>query len=183
MVMIKSIAGTAGALTLALLLVGGCSRDDDKAGSTALPAGSTPLSTDGPISASSAPPPAPVDAPPGATPTTTTTTGAPAPIGEGVPQGPDNKPQPPASRPANLKFPEPAEMRVGWLNATVTTGGSGPCYSLKSTDGDTWAVYSKTSVPLDKGDQVRARITPGKTAVSCGSGKPATLVRVLVNPR
>jgi hypothetical protein len=97
--------------------------------------------------------------------------------------GPDDKPQPPATRPPDLAFPEPAEMRLGWLTATVTAGGSGPCYSLKASDGETWAVYSTKSVPMDDGDQVRVRITPGKTAVNCGSGKPATLVRALVKPR
>ena len=74
-------------------------------------------------------------------------------------------------------------MRVGWLTATVTTGGSGPCYTLKSSDGQTWAVYSAKAVPVGRGDRLRVRLTPGKTPVSCGKGNAATLERALISPR
>ena len=43
-----------------------------------------------------------------------------------------------------------------------------------------WSVYSKKAVPIAKGDHVQARITPGKTPVDCGSGKPAILDRVMI---
>ena len=175
MVTLKSIAGTAGALTLALLLVGGCARDrgDERSGSVSLPTASAPA---GAIADPGATPPAPGAPLPGGTTSPGTDPG-------GTPPRDPGAPEPAPSHPAGLPVPKPPAVRVGWMDATVATGGSGPCYKLKSAAGETWSVYSAKSVPMGEGDKVRARIRPGKTAVSCGTGKPGTLVRVLVNPR
>ncbi|WP_127500122.1 hypothetical protein [Actinoplanes solisilvae] len=174
MVKLKYIAGTAGALSLALLLVGGCARDrgDERSGSASLPTASAPVPIDGSTVNPGTDPGTPGIPPPAST------TG---PDSGGGYQDP-GAPQPTPSRPANITAPK-VPPRIGWTTATVTSGGSGPCYKLKSSDGETWAVYSKKSIPMGEGDKVRARITPGKTAVSCGTGKPGTLVRVLIDPR
>ncbi|WP_250002229.1 hypothetical protein [Actinoplanes sp. M2I2] len=165
--MLRSITGTAGTLTLVLLLTAGCSGDDEPvaAGAPAPVAAEASAAAPAPSEAAS-----PAPAPSG--------TAAPT-DSRGLPLSSDGSPPPPPSRPAGHKFPDAGSLRVGWVDATVLDGG-GNCYSLKDADGDTWAVYSKKDVPVDKGDKVRARITPGKTPVDCGSGKPATLVRVLI---
>jgi len=167
--MVRSIGGAAGALSLALLLVGGCSSDD------VTPAGGAPapISVDGSAAAPNASGPAAAAEEPAAAPVETTTAPQPG-TGEGTGK--------PPSRPAGQTLPDVGAVRVGWVNATVTSAG-GSCYSLKAADGETWSAYSKKAVPLNKGDKVRARLSPGKTPVDCGSGKPATLVRVLVNPK
>ncbi|MBL7260959.1 hypothetical protein [Paractinoplanes lichenicola] len=161
--MVRSTAGVAGALTLALLMVGGCSRDDEPvaAGDSGVAPG---------VSASVAP---------GAS---QPTGGAPGdnPVPAGQPADSEASPLPPPSRPAGVTAPDLSSLRVGSITATVTKGGGGPCYGLKSADGVAWSVYSKKPVPLAKGDRVQARITPGKTPVDCGSGKPATLDRVMI---
>ncbi|MCY1137392.1 hypothetical protein OWR29_05220 [Actinoplanes sp. Pm04-4] len=170
--MLRSIAVTAGALSLALLLAGGCSSDDDKPAASA-PA---PVSADGSVGGSvpapgASGPAAPLGSAPDAA----------APGGQAAQPGTADSTAKP-SRPAGHDFPDVGAMRVGWVNATVTRAG-GSCYGLKTADGETWAAYSKKAVPMDKGDKVRVRITPGKTPVDCGSGKPATLVRALINPK
>ncbi|GAB2613511.1 hypothetical protein Aab01nite_69740 [Paractinoplanes abujensis] len=162
--MVRSTAGVAGALALALLLVGGCSRDgDDQAqavGSGVVPGSSASV------------------APGAAQPADGTTGGNPTPAGQ--PADSEASPLPPPSRPAGVAAPDLSALRVGSITATVTKGGSGPCYGLTSEDGVAWSVYSKKPVPIAKGDRVQARITPGKTPVDCGSGKPATLDRVMI---
>ncbi|MCO8277407.1 hypothetical protein M1L60_43200 [Actinoplanes sp. TRM 88003] len=164
--MLRSIAGTAGTLSLALLLVGGCSKDDVKPAAGA-PA---PVSTD-----ASAPAPDASAPTAGATGAPAETTTPPQP---GTAEGTGRPP----SRPGAPALPDVGAQRVGWVTATVTSAG-GSCYELKAADGATWAAYSKKDVPVSRGDKVRVRLTPGKTPVDCGPGKPATLVRVLINPK
>ena len=167
MVTLKSIAGSAGALLLAVLVLAGCSRDEAKPA----PVDPAPVAAaDGSLPTPAAPLPTPVASAPGAAPS-------------GIPQDSNDSPLPPPTREPGHSLPDAGSLRVGWLTATVTSDGSGNCYSLKTTDGETWAVYAKKPVPMDQGDQVRVRITPGKTPVSCGKGKPATLVRALISPR
>jgi hypothetical protein len=81
------------------------------------------------------------------------------------------------SRPAAIPKPNIGSLQNAWITATVTRGGSGPCYTLTSTDGVTYAAYSTQGIKLANGDKVRARITPGKTPVDCGKGSPARLER------
>ncbi|WP_250029192.1 hypothetical protein [Paractinoplanes maris] len=166
--MLRSIAGTTAALSL-VLLAGGCSRDDEKEPAAA-PAPVTSAGASAVASGAAVVPAAPDASEPAPT------------DSRGLPLSSDGSPPPPPSRPAGHKFPDAGTLRVGWIDATVTSGG-GTCYSLKDADGEMWAVYSKKAVPLDDGDKVRARITPGKTPVDCGSGKPATLVRLLISPK
>ncbi len=159
--MLRSIAGTAGALSLALLVAGGCSRDDVTPAGTEVAPVAVPSASAG------------IDPAPGAS--------APAGVADDtVPQpGEVETPMAPPSRAVNQPFPDPASALSGWTDATVTRG-SGSCFGLQDADGVAWAVYSKKAVPLKKGDRVRARLTPGKTPVSCGEGKAATLERVLI---
>ncbi|WP_433299897.1 hypothetical protein ACQP2F_01520 [Actinoplanes sp. CA-030573] len=83
-------------------------------------------------------------------------------------------PVPPSRRPT----PPVEAVRAGWITATVTRGGSGPCFGFQATDGEAYAVYSSASLKLTAGERVRARITPGSTPVSCGTGRPARLEHV-----
>ncbi|MGK5680367.1 hypothetical protein [Actinoplanes sp. URMC 104] len=162
--MLRSITGTAGALSLALLLAGGCSSDDDPAASGAVP-----------VSAGES---AAAAASAGAQPTADAT--EPGSAGSAAAQpGEAGTAETPPSRPAGHVLPNPDPANRGWITATVT-GGSGKCWTFRSADGETWSVYSAKQVPLSKGDKVRARLTPGKTPVDCGSGKAATLGRLLI---
>jgi len=86
--------------------------------------------------------------------------------------------RPTPSRPAGLPTPDVHSLLNAWITATVTRGGSGPCFGLTAADGVTYATYSKLGITLTTGARVRARITPGATPVNCGSGKPARLVHV-----
>ncbi|MBU2667682.1 hypothetical protein KOI35_29640 [Actinoplanes bogorensis] len=160
------LRSTAGALMVALLLVGGCSRSSDETPAAA-PVAAAPVASGAVPSAPGAVAPTDLPAPDWTVP-------------PGQPVDSDSSPLPPPTRAPGVKAPNPADLRVGWLTATVTKGGSGPCYGVTAEDGVAWSLYSKKSVPLAKGDHVKARITPGKTPVDCGSGKPATLVRVLI---
>ncbi|GID30108.1 hypothetical protein [Paractinoplanes brasiliensis] len=156
--MFRSTAGATGALVLVLLLVSGCSDDE-------------PAAANGIVLPGSAPSAEPGATPPGA---------ADNPVPAGQPADSEASPLPPPSRPAAIASPDLSALRVGSITATVTKGGGGPCYGLLSEDGVAWSVYSKKSVPIAKGDHVQARITPGKTPVDCGSGRPATLDRIMI---
>jgi len=154
------------AAAAALTTLAGCTADSPKA--TGLP---------GPSAVSSVPgaPEATVD--PGATPTLP----PPATPGAVQPTAPVNQPagDPTVapSRPAGLPSFS-TTIRSNWVIATVTKGGAGPCFTLTSSDGVAFAAYSTVGVRLDTGAQVRARLIPGKTPVSCGSGRPVTLDHV-----
>ncbi|GIE03580.1 hypothetical protein Adu01nite_49300 [Paractinoplanes durhamensis] len=82
------------------------------------------------------------------------------------------------SRPAGHATPDIGALQVAWITATVTRGGSGPCYGLTTSAGVTYATYSTQGLKLTKGAQVRARITPGTIPADCGSGRTAKLERV-----
>ena len=84
------------------------------------------------------------------------------------------------SRPAGRPLPRIDSVRVAWIQGTVTTGSSGPCYGIVTGGGVAYALYSSQGYRLTTGDQVRARITPGPTPVRCGTGRPGRLERLLV---
>ena len=162
--MLRSIAGTAGALSLTLLLLGGCSGDSDDEAAGPAAATTAPVTTAGsaPASAGALPPPeaseaaqSPRQLPPGVT---------------------ESQSPPPGIKPPNL------QVRVGWITGKVTRGGSGPCYGITADNGQAYAVYSAKPAPLEQGARVKARLTPGRTPKNCGSGTPATLVRLLIQP-
>jgi hypothetical protein len=69
---------------------------------------------------------------------------------------------------------------VAWLQATVSRGGSGPCYGVVTATGVGYALYSTQGFRLATGDRVRVRIIPGAIPVNCGSGRPARLERLLL---
>jgi hypothetical protein len=158
----RKTLSTAGALTpaLALALLAGCTAERTPPPaitvSTAPPAAglpnqnpeSTVFPTSGPLTTAGA----------AIVPTTAPTPTSPAPV-------------PPNGRPA----PPVEAVRNAWISATVTRGGSGPCFTLTGSDGKVYATYSAKALRLTTGARVRARITPGKTPVSCGTGSPARL--------
>jgi hypothetical protein len=82
----------------------------------------------------------------------------------------------PPSRPAGIpKTPTDITRTAGWVEGTVTRGGSGPCYGMVTFDGVEYAMYSDAGVKLAKGDHIRARLSPAKLRISCGDGTPVSM--------
>lgn len=82
----------------------------------------------------------------------------------------------PPSRPAGIpKTPTDIVHPSGWIEGTITRGGTGPCYGMVTFDGVTYAMYSDTGVKLAEGDHIQARLTPAKQRISCGDGIPVSL--------
>ncbi|WP_213006380.1 hypothetical protein [Paractinoplanes toevensis] len=133
---------------------------ESAAGPLSFPAGATPTTATAPATAA-------------ATPTLGATAGATA-----APATTRPRVTADPSRPTALPRPNVGSLQNAWITATVTRGGTGPCYTLTSTDGATYAVYSTQGIKLANGDKVRARITPGTTPVNCGTGQPARLERL-----
>jgi hypothetical protein len=95
-----------------------------------------------------------------------------------VPSGPYNSvPTGPApSKPAGIpKTPTDLLPSPGWIEGTVTRGGTGPCYGLMTFDGVAYAMHSIEGVKLTKGEHIRAELTPAKLRISCGEGITVTL--------
>jgi hypothetical protein len=69
-------------------------------------------------------------------------------------------------------------LRSTWVTATVTRGGSGPCYGITTSDGVAWALYADEPLKLMTGTGIRTRVTPGKTPVDCGAGRTGRMGRV-----
>jgi hypothetical protein len=77
----------------------------------------------------------------------------------------------PPSKPAGIpKTPTDIVHTAGWIEGTITRGGTGPCYGLVTFDGVAYAMYSDTGTELAEGDHIRARLTPAKLRISCGEG-------------
>ena len=94
------------------------------------------------------------------------------------PSGPFNSvPAGPApSRPAGIpKTPTDIVRSPGWIEGTITRGGSGPCYGLVTFDGVAYAVYSDKGIELTRGDHIKAALTPAKLRINCGEGIPVSL--------
>lgn len=66
----------------------------------------------------------------------------------------------------------------GWVPATVTRGGDGPCYAMVDPNGVEYAVYWAGGTKLTVGDRVRARFGPARLRIACGSGKPVQATAV-----
>jgi hypothetical protein len=165
MVMLKAI----GALSLTVLVLGGCSRGDSSTASSSSP-------TDSPVAAAAASAlPAPGSSGAAAPAEAAATATQPAP-GSPVKTTP---PQPPPSRPAGVNLPDTSHLQPGWVIGTVT-GASSSCLTVKTAEGVTWSLYSAKPVPANSGDEVRARVTPGAKKANCGTGKTGTLVRLLI---
>ncbi|GAA0816011.1 hypothetical protein [Spirilliplanes yamanashiensis] len=119
--------------------------------------------------------------------TTSSDSGAPAPTPSGVPTGPpppaSADPLPPGSIPSGIpKTPTDIVRTAGWINGTVTRGGSGPCYGITDWDGVQFAVYSDAGVELAEGARVRAQVTPATLRISCGEGTPVEASEIDVLP-
>ena len=178
--MLRSTAGTAAALSLALLLMGGCSRDSDDNDPAA--AGPASVSAGDPVPGASSSPDSlsSPGAPGSARPAPGTSDAAVEP--DAPREIPDNAVESTVAptQPSGRKLPQSRRAAAGWVNAKVTRGGDGPCYGVTTDDGKAYAVYAEDAASLAKGTRIRARLTPGRTPVNCGSGTPATVVRLLV---
>jgi hypothetical protein len=58
-----------------------------------------------------------------------------------------------------------------WVVGTVTTGGTGPCYSLTTDDGTQYALYSPQGTSLVQGTKMRVRTERANVRIGCGPGK------------
>ncbi len=79
---------------------------------------------------------------------------------------------PPAATP-QTSAAEPgsaAPVPTGWIAGSVTKGGAGPCYGLKTDDGVQYAMHSTKARTLKAGDRVKVRVTPSRLRISCGDG-------------
>jgi hypothetical protein len=95
-----------------------------------------------------------------------------------TPSGPYNSvPTGPApSKPAGIpKTPTDIVRSPGWIEGTITRGGSGPCYGLVTFDGVAYAMYSDKGTKLAKGDHIKAELTPAKLRIDCGAGIPVSM--------
>ena len=104
----------------------------------------------------------------------TSPSGAPSPS----PSGPYNSvPTGPApSKPAGIpKTPTDDIPSPGWIEGTVTRGGTGPCYGLVTFDGVAYAMHSIKGIKLVKGEHIRAELTPAKLRIDCGEGITVSL--------
>jgi hypothetical protein len=151
------------ALALAPALLAGCSSNSPEAAST--PGGVTPS----PATTLSAPPADPPALPGSTTPARPKTAPPPTPNNGATVHAVPGRPVPPV-----------AALRTGWITAKVTKGGLGPCFTLTSSDGVTYAAYSELGLQLSTGSSLRARIKPGKTPVNCGSGRAVRLEHVQI---
>jgi hypothetical protein len=58
-----------------------------------------------------------------------------------------------------------------WVVGTVTTGGSGPCYSLMTDDGTAYALHAADGTKLVKGTRMRIKTETALVRIHCGRGK------------
>ena len=65
---------------------------------------------------------------------------------------------------------------VGWVTGTVTTGGSGPCYTLVTDDGTRYAVHSAAGITLVKDSRMRVSVKPRVDDIHCGPGRPVEMI-------
>jgi hypothetical protein len=163
----KTISGTTVALSIALAVLTGCSHDRSQTAASSGSSSSPVLPADGAAAS-----PGGATAGPGAA------AGATAGPGAGATAQPTATASP--SRPDGRRAAPINSAPAPWIQGTVTRGGPGPCYGFTATNGVAYAVYSPTRVNLTAGQRVRARLTPGRTPVNCGSGKPARLERLQI---
>jgi hypothetical protein len=117
------------------------------------------------------------------TPSGSASTVAPAPSGSAstvapAPSGPYNSvPTGPApSKPAGIpKTPTDIVRSPGWIEGTITRGGTGPCYGLVTFDGVAYAMYSDKGTKLAEGDHIKAALTPARLRIDCGPGIPVSM--------
>jgi hypothetical protein len=94
------------------------------------------------------------------------------------PSGPYNTvPTGPApSKPAGIpKTPTDIVRSPGWIEGTITRGGTGPCYGLVTFDGVAYSMYSDKGTKLAQGDHIKAELTPARLRIDCGAGIPVSM--------
>jgi hypothetical protein len=64
----------------------------------------------------------------------------------------------------------------GWVVGTVTTGGSGPCYSLVTDDGTQYALHATDGTKLVRGTRVRVKTRSSRLKIDCGPGRLVEMV-------
>jgi hypothetical protein len=148
----RSSPRTAAAAFLVLGVLSGCSGAADAPTAPA----AAPLSSPVPSPSASAAPP-PVSATPALPPNS---------VGTGPP------PRTPGTPP---KTPTDIVRTAGWVEGLVTRVGPGPCYGMVDWDGVAYALYSDESPQIAKGDHIRARLTPERLRIDCGTGHPMRL--------
>jgi hypothetical protein len=142
---------------LSTMLVAGCTPQDHSP-ATALPgAAATPTASVGTSPSTGATASGPTGAPP-------MSTAVPA-----LTRPPSGPPESPTDR-----------LPTDWMAGTVTVGGSGPCYTVKTDDDTLYALYSTSGITLHQGDVVRIKLAPMRAQISCGSGRAASIVAVNV---
>ena len=144
---------------LAVGLLAGCSHDADR------PATPVSLPSAAPAPSGTVDPPVP-----GAAATTAPAT---------APQATRTRRTASPSRPGGRPAPPVEAKRNAWVTATVTRV-AGSCYAITTADGVQWALYAAAGPDLTAGAHIRARLTPGRTKVDCGEGRPGTLERVQI---
>ena len=88
--------------------------------------------------------------------------------------------EPPTKPPTSDSIP-PSDLLEGlWVLGTVTRGGSGPCYGLRTDDGTELALSGSTAGTLEPGDRIRAlvRLPAERHVIDCGPGEPRILMQV-----
>ncbi|NJP31233.1 hypothetical protein [Micromonospora thermarum] len=68
--------------------------------------------------------------------------------------------------------------RANVLAGRITRGGDGPCYGLTTDDGREYALHGAGMGTFATGTWVRVTIGPPAPDVDCGTGIPATIVKI-----
>ncbi|MGN9774702.1 hypothetical protein ACTMS0_02795 [Micromonospora sp. H33] len=68
--------------------------------------------------------------------------------------------------------------RANVLVGRITRGGDGPCYGLTTDDGREYALHGAGMGTFVTGTWVRVTIGPSAPGVDCGTGVPATIVKI-----
>ncbi|MGX6605391.1 hypothetical protein ACWKSP_25140 [Micromonosporaceae bacterium Da 78-11] len=74
----------------------------------------------------------------------------------------------PAAPPKN---PSDQVNTGGWLDGTVTAGGTGPCYGMITDDGKQYALHAADGTELTKGKRIRIKTRPALIRIYCGPGE------------
>jgi hypothetical protein len=99
-------------------------------------------------------------------------------VSSGAAAAPATAASPPAASPSPSagdsrppKDPTDQTKNTKWVVGTVTTGGSGPCYSLLTDDGTAYALHSADGAKLVKGVRMRVKTETARVRIHCGPGK------------
>ncbi len=65
-----------------------------------------------------------------------------------------------------------------WTVGTVTRGGAGPCYGVRTDVGIDLALYSAAGYELVEGSRISVRVSPAAFRTDCGAGDLMRLLQV-----